>query len=151
MWPPHVLGWKKCFSQFTDVTGVTTSWSCVSQQSIVVFQAHLTHTANYWSRRRPRPIHSHTNTPRGWPFQAMFSHLCEDKLIMGLFMHAVSFRYHPVGTEAPAECWQMLWFWLSSSPSTSGYCRLQLPYIQLLGTPAGNNLLLSDKIESVGV
>lgn len=155
---PMPLLEKKCYFQFSDVTGVTRSWSCVSgcegsgtQQPIVVVQPHLTHTANYWSRRHPQPIHSHTNALRGWPFQAMFTHLSEDKLIMGLFMHAVSFCYHPVGTEAPAECWQMLWFWLSSSPSTSGHCCLQLPFIQLLGTTAGNNLRLSDKVESVGV
>lgn len=83
----------------------------MSWQSIVVFQGHLTHTQLITEAGDAPTLHTHTLTLREvWPFQAMFSHRCEDKLIMGLFMHAVSFRHHPVGTEAPAECWQMLRF-----------------------------------------
>ncbi len=138
---------------------MTRCQSCVSgcdrsgtQESIVVFQLHLTHTANYWSRRHP--LYPHTHTPayqEGGHFSSSSPCLPEDKLVTELFMHAVFFRYHSVGTEAPAECWQTLLFRLFSSPSTSGYCYLQPLYLQQFRTPAGNNLHLSDKGESVGV
>ena len=47
-----------------------------SQESVVVFQLRLSHTANYWSRRHPLSPHTHTPThhaPRGWPLLLIFS------------------------------------------------------------------------------
>lgn len=160
MWPPQVLGWKqKVISnslmslEWLDIGLVCLDVKVQAPRSLLLFFSPIWQTqliTGAGDASTPH-IHSHTNTPRGWPFQAMFSHFSDDKLVMGLFMHAVSFRYHPVGTEAPAECWQTHWFWLSSSPSTLSYCCLQLLSIQLFGTPAGNNLCLSDKVESAGV
>lgn len=89
-----------------------------TQGSVVVIQLHLTHTANYWSRkhppspRAPSRVHTHTHTraPRGWPFQpSLLAGSSKTGLEKDLSMRAVSVAQPSAERRFPF-----------ASPSTSG-------------------------------
>lgn len=98
-----------------------------TQESVVVFQLHLTHTANYWSRRHPPfPTHSHTIAPRGWPFQPIFSLAPRRQAGNGSVYACSTLSLSLSWNRGPCRVLaNTLDFHCSSSPATSGYCCLQ--------------------------
>lgn len=136
---------------------MTLSWSCVSgcnhsgTQELMFFSS-IRHT-RLITGAGDTPILTHRCTKR----VAISARLLTGSLRTSWELNCLCTQYfircHTAGTEAPTERWQTC---CSDSGCllhrrTSGYCWLQPLYVQLFRTPAGNNLHLGDKGESLAV